>query len=311
MQHNTTNTLLVVCQSAHAFTRCQIPQPHCRVMRSGDDLWVCGLRDDTSYGVCVSNESVDVCLCSHVPNASCGITTGSDKNIQCWMQCHAVNCRQMAVVVTNYFVVLKIPAFDLTIFTAREQIWMSWGNSESSNGADVTCKRKLQFAASQVPDLDDTISSSRRKPFISRLNCNTSNPTQMTADDSIQLPGRVPLRLWNRRRFLGNELLLVVLRVCLSKWKKSLWAFSWISTALCTHNRQFAAFCRNWRIFFRFAEIFCFLPLMLWRSNSVEHWRVSVSSFDSISHLFTEINKTFKTLSRLKLKFYSLFLVGF
>jgi hypothetical protein len=60
---------LVVRQRAHAFSGREVKKTHRRVVRSCDDLWVRGLRDDAGDRVCVSDKRVNVRLRSHVPNS--------------------------------------------------------------------------------------------------------------------------------------------------------------------------------------------------------------------------------------------------
>ena len=54
------------------------------------------------------------------------------------MKRHAVDGAQVAVVVSNDFVVFEIPAFHLSIFTGTEQVGVSRTDLKGTNGTDVT-----------------------------------------------------------------------------------------------------------------------------------------------------------------------------
>ena len=52
----------------------------------------------------------------------------------------------MAVVVSNDFIHLEVPAFDGFILTAAEQIRMLLGELEASNAIDMSCEGDLQLS---------------------------------------------------------------------------------------------------------------------------------------------------------------------
>lgn len=46
----------------------------------------------------------------------------------------------------GYFIVLKIPALHLPIFTSTEEVRMPWADLKGTHSANMTCKRKFQFS---------------------------------------------------------------------------------------------------------------------------------------------------------------------
>ena len=86
----------------------------------------------------MTRQCVDICFGSHIPNTGGGISTASHQNVDCWMKRHAVDGAQVAVVVSNDFVVFEIPAFHLSIFTGTEQVGVSRADLKGTNCTDVT-----------------------------------------------------------------------------------------------------------------------------------------------------------------------------
>lgn len=206
MEHNAADALFVIGQRAHAFTGGQVPQANRRVVASGDDLRVGGLADHAGHRVGVSSQGVNVGLGAHVPDASGGVTTRRHEDIDRGVQGHRVDRRQVAVIMPNDLVVLQIPALDLSILAAAEQVRMPGTHAQPTNRADVTRQGQLQLAACQVPNLNDPIGGTRGKPLVARFHRHAANPTQVTGNDAIQLPRGVPLGLRNCRSLLRQDL---------------------------------------------------------------------------------------------------------
>ena len=60
----------------------------------------------------------------------------------------------MTVVLSNNLVLLKVPALDLLVLTAREQVWMTIGHCKASHRVDVASQRYFQVSSDQIPELD-------------------------------------------------------------------------------------------------------------------------------------------------------------
>ena len=93
----------------------------------GDNLGVGGLTEHVGHCVGVPGQGVDVHLAAHVPDPgqevgtlttgqtlpSGGVAATGHENIQRGVERQVVYCREVAVVVTDHLVVLKVPAFHL------------------------------------------------------------------------------------------------------------------------------------------------------------------------------------------------------
>lgn len=55
MQHQATDTFLVVGECAHALSSGQIPETNGRIVAAGDDLWISRLRDNAGDGIGVAD----------------------------------------------------------------------------------------------------------------------------------------------------------------------------------------------------------------------------------------------------------------
>lgn len=55
MQHQASDTFLVVGEGANAFSSRQIPEANGRIVAAGDDLWISGLWNNAGDGVGVAH----------------------------------------------------------------------------------------------------------------------------------------------------------------------------------------------------------------------------------------------------------------
>lgn len=78
-----------------------------------------------------------------------------------------INTTEMTVVMANDFVLFEVPTFDHLILPTTEEIRMPIGDSEATNGGDVTCERELECTACRIPDFDYSISSTGGEPLVS------------------------------------------------------------------------------------------------------------------------------------------------
>lgn len=86
----------------------------------------------------VSCEGIDLSLRADIPHATGAITTTSDEEVESGVHIDAIDSIQVAVVVTNDFVLLQIPAQDFPVLTSREEIIMTMRDMDTTNGRNVT-----------------------------------------------------------------------------------------------------------------------------------------------------------------------------
>eukprot|EP00967_Tisochrysis_lutea_P022500 scaffold25629_cov33-Tisochrysis_lutea.AAC.1 len=100
------------------------------------------------------------------------------------------------MVITDYAVVLEIPAPHHLVLSRGEEIWRSFRDSKPTDGRDVPRQCKLQGARRQIPNLDRAIGRSGGVPRIGGIDSDASHPPHVSGDNTHQLPRGVPLWLW-------------------------------------------------------------------------------------------------------------------
>ena len=65
----------------------------------------------------------------------------------------------MAVVVPYYFVGFQIPALDLLVFAAGEEVWVSRRDCKAPYSRDMASECEAEGARCEVPDLDSSVAS--------------------------------------------------------------------------------------------------------------------------------------------------------
>merc|ERR1712130_474264 len=111
------------------------------------------------------------------------------------------------MVVPDHLVVLKVPAFNLTILSTREKVGLPGGDSKTSDNGDMAGKRDLQLATGQVPDLDHPVRCSRCKPLVSRFNGTAAHPAHVSRYNPEEFPGGVPCRLGHTGALSDSQLM--------------------------------------------------------------------------------------------------------
>ena len=101
----------------------------------------------------VSLEAVYLGLGAHVPHASDRVAAGAHQHVHGGMQSERIAGAQMAVVVTYDLVGLQVPALDLFVLAAREQVRMARTDAHAAHRAHVACQRQFQSARGQIPNL--------------------------------------------------------------------------------------------------------------------------------------------------------------
>lgn len=124
MQGEGSHTFFVVCQSLGGCTSADIPKSDGLVVGASDYLGFITLAEDSFYSIRVSTEAMNLCLRPHVPDTSCSISTTRHKDIKLWMKSQRIDAAEMSVIMSDYLILLEIPAQDLLVLTAREQVRM-------------------------------------------------------------------------------------------------------------------------------------------------------------------------------------------
>ena len=161
-------------------------------------LRICGLSQDAGDGVGVTTERVDVHLGPHVPHPRRRVPAATEQDVQCGVERQVVDSAKVAVVVADDLVVLQVPALDLPVLAAGEEIRLATGDGQAAHHAHVSRQRQLEFPAGQIPDFDDAVRGASGKPLVARLNGAAANPAHVAGYDAVQLPGCVPRGLGHR-----------------------------------------------------------------------------------------------------------------
>lgn len=123
---------------------------------------------------------MDIASRPHVPDSSYAVSATSDKNVESRVKGEGIDAAEVAVVVSNDFVRLEIPALDHFVFTAGEQIRVSGRHGEAADGADMPGQCKPEGARGKIPYLDRSVARATGEPFIPGLDGQGSYPAEMT-----------------------------------------------------------------------------------------------------------------------------------
>ena len=91
MDGESSDAFFVVCQDAHRFSGCEIPEAYGRVERGGDHLRVRLLAFYVCDGAGVAGEDYDVGASAHVPDSSDAVAAAGNKDIECGVESQSVN----------------------------------------------------------------------------------------------------------------------------------------------------------------------------------------------------------------------------
>ena len=155
---------LMMRQRGLAFSGNQIPQFNGRIVTSGNDLGVGRLGENGPDGIVVSGQTVDLMFGPHIPDPGDGIAASRHQQIEGGMEGQAKDATEMPVIMSNDLIGFQIPTFDLFVFGGTEQVGMSVGKGETSNGTDMSGECELQGIAGsdggfgKVPNLDRSVS---------------------------------------------------------------------------------------------------------------------------------------------------------
>jgi len=108
------------------------------------------------------------------------------------MERQVINGAQMTVIVTDDLVVLQVPALDLPVLAAGEEVGLAAGDGQAAHHAHMTRQGELQLPAGQVPDLDDAVRGAGGEPLVTRLDGAASDPAHVAGYDAVELPWGVP-----------------------------------------------------------------------------------------------------------------------
>jgi len=198
--------LVVVSQRPHAFlvlgqglqgrASANIPHTNHLIVGCCDDLGLVWLANDVFNCICMPSKNVNLGFGAHIPDSGCRISAASNQEVKFWVQSQRICTAQMAMIVSDDFILLQIPAFDHLILAAGEEIWMSIWNCQSSHGVDMSSQRDFQLAVDQIPKLDGPVIWPSCKEFVHGIYSDASYPSCVAAYNSLQLPRRVPLHFY-------------------------------------------------------------------------------------------------------------------
>jgi hypothetical protein len=98
-------------------------------VRASDYLGFITLAKDSFNSVRVSTEAMNLSLRPHIPDTSCSISSTCHKDIKLWMKSQRIDSAEMTVIMSDYLILLEIPAQDLLVLAAREQVRVPRGDS--------------------------------------------------------------------------------------------------------------------------------------------------------------------------------------
>lgn len=73
----------------------------------------------------MSGEHVDVAAGAHIPDADDAIAAAGAEDVEGGVQLEGVDATEMAVVFADDFVRFQVPALDLFVLGAAEQVWVA------------------------------------------------------------------------------------------------------------------------------------------------------------------------------------------
>ncbi len=150
---------------------------------------------DVGYRAPVARHDVDVAARAHVPDPHGAVPAAGDEHVERRVQRQCVHAAQMAVVMTDDSIRLEIPAFHHLVLAAREEVRVSGGYGEATDGRYVPGQGEPQVSRGEVPYLYSAVAGAAGEPLVVRLDGQSPDPAQMARNDSHQLPRRVPLGL--------------------------------------------------------------------------------------------------------------------
>jgi len=152
---------------------------------ASNNLWLISLCQDWFNGVLMSSQAVNLCFCSDIPYSCCSISSSSYDQILIWMHGKGINTTEMSMILSDYFILLQIPALDLLIFTCTKQIRMPIGHCQSSDCIYMTSQCNFELPTGQIPKLNSPIIGSWYKEPIKWINGEAPDPSGMPTDDSL------------------------------------------------------------------------------------------------------------------------------
>ena len=127
-----------------------VPQLDRLVRGPRDDLRVGRLAEERADRVCVAREAGGLDPAPHVPDARGAVAPARDEHVERRVQPEAEDAAQVAVVVAHDFVGLEVPAFDLLVERAAEQVGVPVGDGEAGDLLDVARQGQAELARREV-----------------------------------------------------------------------------------------------------------------------------------------------------------------
>jgi hypothetical protein len=188
------NRLLVVGQRLDGLPHADVPQPDLMVVGAGNHLWLEFLAGDSLNNPLVPTEAVDLGLGSDVPDTDRGVAAARDQEIKGGMLRKTVNPTQMPMISPDDLILLQIPAENLLILPAGEEVRVLLGDKHIADIVRVARQRQLELSACQVPEFDRAVVGTRNEPLIGWIDVYRADPAVMTRNHLHQLPWGMPAR---------------------------------------------------------------------------------------------------------------------
>lgn len=123
--HHGPDALFVMRQRSSSQASPYVPEANHLVVRPGDDLRLVCLAYDGLDGVTMTTQHVNASFGAHIPEASSGISTAGNQQVQLGMQSQGVHGTEMTVELADHFVLLEVPTLHHLVFATREQVRMT------------------------------------------------------------------------------------------------------------------------------------------------------------------------------------------
>ena len=127
-----------------------VPQLDRLVRGPRDDLRVGRLAEERADRVCVAREAGGLDPAPHVPDARGAVPAPGHQHVEGRVQPEAEHAAQVAVVVPDHLVGLEVPALDLLVQGAAEQVRVPVGDGEARDLLDVARQGQAELARREV-----------------------------------------------------------------------------------------------------------------------------------------------------------------
>lgn len=127
-----------------------VPKLYGFVRGTRHDLRVRALTEERAHRVGVPRQAGGLHPAAHVPDARGAVAPPRDQHVERRVQTHAEDAAEVAVVVADHLVRLQVPALDLLVQGAAEQVRVPGGDREARDLLDVAREGQAELARREV-----------------------------------------------------------------------------------------------------------------------------------------------------------------